>query len=201
MKRTSVVLALALSFLSNACFAEDDFGFPAINTLGRYLGVGWSYHTYHSRVDGRIKAITNRHPAEAYPSSSLSYMYAPGYTNYPPAANKPQPFWNAPVVQNIQPVNPLSQPISQGSMVPEVARPSNLPKRAPEEKQIEELRPPASVKPQVPAKPQEPPPGWLKPYLDGDKSKSDGSLIELEPSPSDAKSTQLPQNTYRSPRR
>ena len=188
MKRKSLGIALSLMLVSSVAFAGD-YGFPALNTAGRYLGVGWSHHTYHSRVDGRFDVITNRHPASAYPSNALSHIYAPGYVNLPErqydssAAN----FWGAPIAA-IQP-NLTGIQNSVGSM-PQPGVPQ--PKHAPEEvKAAEQLPPKLPPKPQLPPKPIEPPPNWLKPYLDSQKKQAEGEMIELEQSPSDIKAPKV----------
>lgn len=54
-----------------------DHGFPVLNAAGRYLGVGWSHHTYHSNTSGRFPLMERRHPTTNYPSRYLSYPYAP----------------------------------------------------------------------------------------------------------------------------
>ena len=193
MKRKSLGIALSLMLVSSVASAGD-YGFPALNTAGRYLGVGWSHHTYHSRVDGRFDAITNRHPASAYPSNALSHIYSPGYVNLPErqydssAAN----FWGAPIAA----IQPMPQP--GVSMQPGV---STQPKRAPEEvKATEQLPPKSPPKPQLPPKPIEPPPNWLKPYLDSQKKQAEGEMIELEQSPSDIKAPKVEEPPASEPR-
>lgn len=182
MKRKSLGIALSLMLVSSVASAGD-YGFPALNTVGRYLGVGWSHHTYHSRVDGRFDVITNRHPASAYPSTALNHIYSPGYVNLPERPYDPSGanFWGAPIAA----VQPNMTSIQSNGSVPQ-------PKRAPEEvKAVEQLPPKAQPKPQQPPKPMEPPPNWLKPYLDSQKKQAEGETIELERSPSDIKAPQL----------
>lgn len=66
-----------------------DHGFPVLNAAGRYLGVGWSHHTYHSNTSGRFPMMERRHPATNYPSRYLSYSYAsqPAFAGPVPSAN------------------------------------------------------------------------------------------------------------------
>lgn len=188
MKRNMIGLGLVLGLLSSSATAQE-MGFPGLNTAGRYLGVGWSHHTYHSRVDGRLNAISNRHPASSYSSSSLDFMYSPGYTNFPNRAcsQADSSLWNAPAVVE----NGLGSMPTKSIVDPKQSLPSS-PKLAPEQnRKAEELAAPKPIKPVEPPKPKEPPPNWLKPYLDGEKAKAESDEIELEPSPNDSKSTSL----------
>ncbi len=200
MKKKTIGFALGLLFAAAPAMAGE-FGFPTLNTAGRYFGVGWSHHTYHSRVDGRYDVITNRHPACAYPSTALSAFYSPDYTNFPQrpdADNQGYGFWKTP---SIVPLPPNSSR-REDSILNDQSRVGvggAAPRPAPELRP-EELTPPkVNSRPAEPPKPKEPPPNWLKPYLDGEKKKADSELIELEPSPNDGKHATLPgsSNRYR----
>lgn len=214
MQRKSLGLAVLLSLYGSIATASD-YGFPTLNTLGRYLGVGWSHHTYHSPVDGRFDAITNRHPACMYPSNSLSYMYSPDYRNLPSRTQVPthtNGFWNAPIVLE------QDSSSSMGSSIVEDRSRGNSglqsgangrPKLPPKPSNVEELLPPnddsagsssdATAKPKQPERPSEPAPGWLKPYLEKEPGKSSDDSLELDASPSDQKSAfrGASQNRYR----
>lgn len=200
MKKKTIGFALALLFAGSPAVMADEFGLPTLNTAGRYLGVGWSHHTYHSRVDGRYDVITNRHPACAYPSSALSSFYSPEYTNFPPRPESHSQgigFWRTPTITQL----PADATKRDDSILSESSRPGAAtgPKLAPQLNR-EELAPPkVNVRPVDPPKPKEPPPSWLKPYLDSEKNKSDSELIELEPSPNDGKHAMSPgaANRYR----
>lgn len=190
MKRKSSGIALSLMLVSSVAFAGD-YGFPALNTAGRYLGVGWSHHTYHSRVDGRFDVISNRHPASAYPSAALSHIYAPGYVNLPARQydSSAADFWGAPIT-SVQP-NMTNMQSGGGSMSPSGVSILQQKRASEEVKAAEQLPPKSPPKPQQPPKPKEPPPSWLKPYLDSQKKQAESEMIELEQSPSDVKAPKV----------
>ncbi len=135
--------------------SAQEHEFPALNTIGRFLGVGYSSTGYHNRRDGRFDVIKARQPAY-YPSNALSYPYDPAYRPYRPAHVSPAPAFS-------------TQPYTA---------PAAAPKAAPElsSDEAEEIQP-EEVKP---AKPVGPPPQWLKPHLNDDVDDE-----VLEPSPSD----------------
>lgn len=208
MNRNSLLVLLVWTFSTTITFAHD-YGFPTLNSVGRYLGVGWSHHTFHSRVDGRFDIISQRHPASAYPSNNLSYVYSPHYNNYPPrplGSSDQIDFWHAPKTE--APTKAFSPPNT--SILESVP----APKPNQSKNNAEELLPPpisdlteprdsadassASPPPTDPPKPKEPPPNWLKPFLESEKTESVAPPIQLEPSPSD-KTTSAPLiiNRYR----
>jgi hypothetical protein len=102
--KNRLAFVAAISLCSSA--GATDHGFAGVNTLGRYLGWGWSKHTYHSQVDGRLNVITNRHQANQYGSGQLQYPYSPGYSNYPARPTFVQPLtpWqqNLPIADESQ---------------------------------------------------------------------------------------------------
>ncbi|MCA9130639.1 MAG: hypothetical protein KDB22_26305 [Planctomycetales bacterium] len=62
---------------TSACSQEYDF--PVLNSMGRFLGVGYSRHGYHSAADGRPNIVTRIHAPQKYASGQLMYPYSPGY--------------------------------------------------------------------------------------------------------------------------
>lgn len=132
-------LLLATLIASPLTGFAQEHEFPTLNTVGRFLGVGFSHTGYHSRIDGRF----NHHnrPASAYGSSALDFPYSPSYQPFRPARISPQPqAFTAPtnVVPTPAPEMPTTEDADESS----------------EEIQPEEL-----------PKPVGPPPNWLKPYM------------------------------------
>lgn len=132
-------------------FAQaQEHDFPALTAVGRYFGIGYTKGGYHSARDGRIDALAHRNPPSSYPSSQLFYPYHAGYRPVMPA----QPLYYG---------NSMSSQISAGrtSATGETTGNDGEAREEPEE---------------VQAKPAEPAPTWLKPYLnspDEDVSPSD----------------------------
>lgn len=73
---TAMFLALV-----SACstVAAQDHDFPTLNSIGRFLGYGYTNGGYHTGNNGQWDAIKQRHPASSYRSSSLLYPYQAGY--------------------------------------------------------------------------------------------------------------------------
>ena len=88
-KRHPRLLKLAaLSAFSLASFgycpaAPAGDGAPWLNAVGRFLGVGYSQHGYHS-PHARPAAVVHNRPATAYPSSHLQQIYLPAEYAAPP---------------------------------------------------------------------------------------------------------------------
>ncbi len=129
----------------------DESNHPVLNSFGRFWGVGWS-HGYHSpTADGRFQAIKDRHPASMYASSALTYPYQSNYASTPSLQGSM--------------VNPVETWPYFGSVSPEGAGSSEG------AGMTTPIMPP--TKKLTPAKPAEPPPAWLKPYLrEGQDSKA-----------------------------
>lgn len=148
------LLLLATLFSTPLTAIAQESEFPTLNTIGRFLGVGYSHTGYHGRRDGRFDAIQNRHPASNYGSGALLYPYDPGY----------------------RPVRPMRMPAA-GTLhsTPRIA--PAMPKIAPpqpatEAEQIDTPDP-------TPPKPTVPPPQWLKPHLK--QPGPDQSQKQVEP--------------------
>jgi hypothetical protein len=166
-----------IGLLATQCSLAQEHNFPTLNTVGRFFGVGWS-HGYHSKtIDGRYEIHKQNHPANMYPSRALQYPYDPNYAaaqvNYAPAH---QPCAYGQVPSGLQPGMNSSNVVRQPSGKTPV--------------------PNAPQVPAVPPKPIEPPPAWLRPYLNEDGKRgelqNEQSLNEQreevaprEPSPSD----------------
>jgi hypothetical protein len=197
MNRSTLLIPL-FCLLTSPLAYSNDHGFPTLNTMGRYLGVGWSHHTYHSKVDGRFNVITNRHPACEYPSSSLTHVYDAGYTNYPPRnfpLGSSSNFWQAPTPSVVEQKSKAPQKVS----VLESEKGENSSSRKVELDTQPEIVGPEQTKPEPafiePPKPKEPPPSWLKPFLDQDKR--DDEALQIQSSPSDKTSAASSVNRYR----
>lgn len=158
----------------------QEHNFPALNTFGRFFGIGWSHGYHSSTIDGRFEHHKASHPASMYASSGLLYPYDPNYSaaQVTYGAGHQQHYQNYGVMQPtpapaMNPSNVVRQPSLSGGQSPST--------------------PPASIQP---PKPIEPPPAWLRQYLnDGDASgqrPSDKPAVETreevtpkEASPSD----------------
>ncbi|GAB5404957.1 MAG: hypothetical protein Aurels2KO_31880 [Aureliella sp.] len=153
--RWLLIAGLAATPLSASAQEHE---FPALNSLGRFLGVGYSNTGYHGRRDGRFDVIKARQPSH-YASSGLSYPYDPAYRPYRPARVTQAPIPGA--QQFAAPSGPTAAP--------------ELPSDEPEEIKPEEVKP---------AKPVGPPPQWLKPHLkDTDEEAIDSSPSDRRLSP------------------
>jgi hypothetical protein len=212
MKRGMLALAVCQLALCGSPAGAIEYGFPGLNSVGRYFGVGWSHHSYHSRVDGRFH-LANQRPACSYPSHALTSIYSAGYINPPPSIQSSH--------QNITNWQPPTMPIPSA--------PTREPSRKPatsildnpsEEIQLESKDQEESadkeeatdsdsapspndsnskqdkqVRPVSPPKPSIPPPAWIKPYLenntevDSQDSAPQAEVIELDPD-----STETPSN-------
>lgn len=58
---------------------SQDQDHPILNSIGRFLGVGYTHGGYHAAADGRFNLVTDRHPAPAYRSGQLLSLYSPHY--------------------------------------------------------------------------------------------------------------------------
>lgn len=128
-----------------------DHEFPVFNSIGRFFGVGYTKGGYHAAQDGRLDAISNRHPASDYRPGGL-----PLYTQ--PMYSPPRSLVGTGPTPQLAPVTTDATPPKSG---PSAASPSNAsPKSNPTAPQADV--PPKSA---APVKPAEPPPAWLEEYL------------------------------------
>ncbi|MBX3420091.1 MAG: hypothetical protein KF752_00905 [Pirellulaceae bacterium] len=175
------VIALGLA-MHGATAQAVDYGFPMANTIGRYWGVGWSHHSYHSHHDARFSIVAHRHPSSRYPSQGLLYPYAADYVNHPPESVHQR----AQFLQ-LTPGVPHSESILNRSLQGAgQASPTDVEPTKNQNK-------PEVVRKPPPAKPVAPPPAWIRPYLEtrppeapSSEQIGEGELIEIEPSPSDS---------------
>lgn len=194
VKRT-VLLGLVLAapqagILSAQQGCAQDREFPVMNTIGRYLGVGYTRAGYHAAQDGRMDIVSSRHPASDYrpgglPVRSMAYVTGtPIIQSWQPPPIVSVPNHSAPAAKSPSKDNdksteggkaPAKEPAASKSLVPEVIE---------------------TPKPITPPKPSGPPPSWLKDYLNDEKVPSlkeklspkdniETKEIELEKSPSD----------------
>lgn len=211
MKRGMLALAVCHLALSGPPAWAIDYGFPGLNSVGRYFGVGWSHHSYHSHVDGRFH-LANQNRACSYPSHALTRIYSAGYVNPPPSIQSSH--------QNITnwqpPTMPIpSAPTREPSRKPDTSILDNPSEEIPlESKDREESADKVEatdsdsasspndsnskqdkVRPATPPKPSIPPPAWIKPYLENNTeadlpdSAPQAEVIELDPD-----STETPAN-------
>lgn len=159
----SVVFAMSLLFLTGLVqpAAAQHREIPIINTVGRFLGYGYTQGGYHS-VTGRPIIQRKLHPASNYRSTGLQYAYQPGY-------------------QPVRPRMPTHQPLPAAtygygqSMSTLPQQPTVAPQPAPA----------ASTAPPVP---KEPPPEWLKKYLQQKQGEGAPQPEEVPAGPAEATS-------------
>ncbi len=130
------------------CHAQER-NLPALNSFGRFFGIGWSRGYHAGAYDGRFQHEKASHPASMYGSNALLYPYQPGY-------EPPRPFMQASPA--------LAQPVYSNTVEMQgfgsiLQGPSNQPMP----NASTQLMP--SQVPAIPAKPIEPPPTWLRPFL------------------------------------
>lgn len=77
---TAIILAL-VSACSTGMAQEHDY--PTLNSIGRFLGYGYTNGGYHSGNNGQFDSLKKRHPASSYRSGSLLYPYQAGYQPRP----------------------------------------------------------------------------------------------------------------------
>ncbi len=79
MRRSMATLAILVASLpmlpSSSTLAADGDGVPWLNSLGRYLGVGYSYHGYQAAQGGGLPVVRRNHPAANYRSGALLAPY------------------------------------------------------------------------------------------------------------------------------
>ena len=72
--RILVALMLAATFPSGVVLADDN-GHPLLNSVGRFLGIGYTHHGYHASQGGQLNIVKQNHPAANYRSSHLLAPY------------------------------------------------------------------------------------------------------------------------------
>lgn len=212
MRKSSKVIALC-SIAFALPMAAADYGFPTLNTIGRYFGTGWSHHSYHSTVNGRFTIIEHRHPGSDYPSQGLSYPYSPHHLNYPASGAVGNPMfydWTPPAMRHndTETQNPTLAPEPTAQTQKKAAEKPSLNNSldAPPLRPAAPAAPAAKNSPESPArvspvqkkadnqlfKPSIPQPDLLRPFLDPplqgtpvDAEEDQSEIIELQPSPSD----------------
>ena len=65
-----------------------DCEFPVMNSVGRFFGVGYTHGGYHAAQDGRLNAISGRHPAADYRMTGVPHSAQP----YSPQPYSAQPY-------------------------------------------------------------------------------------------------------------
>lgn len=173
-KNFKLVVAASILGLTQGWVSADERNLPALNAFGRFMGIGWSTG-YHSNADGRFQMVKKNHPASAYPSSQLTHIYHPGYNPVRPGI----PNTTAHVYQSIPQGAQYGAPTQ---LVPAPTLAPSLDSSAPQKVTPEKPTPEVVA----PPKPVEPPPDWLRPYLQegspSDQKKDSDDLLTPEAS-------------------
>ncbi len=198
MRRPHFALLVLSGGLVVAPASAVDHGLPLLNSAGRYLGVGWSHHSYHSNVSGRSEVLDRAHPASDYPSRCLHHHNADSFSYYPTPGLNHSP--SAPYLTPPATLGLGSHPIMNGASAAESVPQSVEPLRP----SVDDSRTDPSF-PTVPEsfvlsssrlnhsfpKASEPTPSLFAPVLESstvivpEEIEEQSGLIELEPSPSD----------------
>ena len=166
--KSLVALSIGVGLSLTGSAGAQEHNFPAMNSFGRFFGIGWS-HGYHAgNLDGRFQAVKDRHPANTYGSNALLYPDQPGYE--PQRANSS---FNPGYAQPSHNIGGDSQPLSS---IPQSFSGQSTPTPAPP----------------IPPKPVAPPPTWLRPFLkeaaaipDAESKGTREEVEAAEASPSD----------------
>ncbi|MCA9134643.1 MAG: hypothetical protein KDA45_15855 [Planctomycetales bacterium] len=75
--KTAVVLGVVLCTPQLGSGQEREY--PVLNSIGRYLGVGYTRGGYHAALDGRPNLVTDNRPAAHYGSGQLLHPYNSSY--------------------------------------------------------------------------------------------------------------------------
>ena len=185
MKTGKITRIFLLGSLLATCSAqcpklEAADGANVLDQVGRFLGVGYSKRGYHSGHRA-ILSLPHRYQApSSYPSYQLQQLYYRQYTQ--PSVNH---FYSQSMGGSYQPFSSGNLTFGSQSAAPRMV-PGNsegpLPPQA-TDRQVEEIE-------AEPSKPQEPPPQWLKPYLEEQGASSKlkeqaKEIFEEDLSPSD----------------
>lgn len=153
------VLVVFLLFATGNSFAQER-KYPILNSMGRFLGVGYTRGGYHAGANGQFLIVKHRHPASDYRSRALAYPYQAGYA----------------------PVTPAVAPQSPSGMTPRQASPAPTVLLKPQLDPPPQLPNPALTPPDVPRKAPPPP---TDASLDALPEPSNSGLRDGAPSPSD----------------
>ncbi len=186
-----MLVAPQLGIVAPQRVSAQDREFPVLNSLGRYLGVGYTRAGYHAANDGRFDVVTQLHPASDYRRGGLPM-------------NSMSNFGGAPIVQGWQPPptaavsnssTPAAQSPATGKATPGAnEKPSPNNERSSSKPVAPELI--ETPKPIAPPKPSGPPPSWLQDYLKDEEEASSKATnspkdsielkeLEIDSSPSD----------------
>ncbi len=196
-------LVLAVPQLTSA----QDREFPTLNSIGRYLGVGYTRSGFQAANDGRFDIVSGRHPATDYRAGGLPQRAfqnqhgAPAVLGWQP--QQTMQFAPTPTTTTTSPNSATSNaPLTDkeppkgspglGKSPAQETSPSNDPSsRNPRGPEVLE-----TPKPISPPKPDGPPPTWLQDYLREEQGKntlpsksSQGNIdfqeLDADSSPSD----------------
>ncbi len=153
--KRAVLLGIVLAVPHTAWGADSEF--PVLNSIGRFLGVGYRRGGYQAAQDGRFDAVANRHPASNYRIGGLPHYSQPLYSPPPKATT-------------------LSSPV----VAPNLAAPKSADNKATPQTPGAKPSAPEAIappKPTAPTKPAGPPPRWLEDYLQGEDAKDEVNEI------------------------
>lgn len=78
-RHVAVAVFAAMAVAQPARTEAQERGFPILNSMGRYLGYGYTQGGYHAPANGQLPLVRKMHPASDYPSGQLQYAYNRGY--------------------------------------------------------------------------------------------------------------------------
>jgi hypothetical protein len=157
-----VVVATTAATIGGRQAQAQQHNHPALNSFGRFFGIGWSHGYQSGSIDGRFQHIKDQHPASMYPSSRMLYPYSPNYSAMQVSYGQPtnhsgNMHWGGGSMTPAPHMHPghagYSSP-AHGIVVPQPGANQK-------------------VQPAQPPKPVEPPPAWLKPFLNQDSEVID----------------------------
>ena len=142
--KSLVALSIGVGLSLTGSAGAQEHNFPAMNSFGRFFGIGWSRGYHAGNLDGRFQAVKDRHPANTYGSHALLYPYQPAYEPQRAYAS-----FNQGYAQPSRNIGGDSQPLHS---IPQSVSSQANPTPAPP----------------IPPKPLDPPPTWLRPFLKED---------------------------------
>lgn len=77
VSKLTAVCSLMLGLSTLSAITAQERGFPVANSIGRFLGYGYTRGGYHAASNGQLEVIRNEHPAHRNRSGSLFYPHAP----------------------------------------------------------------------------------------------------------------------------
>ncbi len=101
-KCASLVL---VQFISASAYSQE-LEFPILNSIGRYLGVGYTRGGYHAAQDGRLDLVSQLHPPGNYRLGGLPQNYGYPTLSTPTVRMETMQYLPAPVAAPALPKKP-----------------------------------------------------------------------------------------------